>query len=265
MIELRGMSKLDQILACLDELLIFRDDNGNLDPIITGYNIYSAVPKSENSIVFSHIHESDAYKQAMILDLEKLEYSREFILANIREKWGVFLWELNFIVRDENRVPFPGLNIRNTATGSILDLSRYSGSTLEEYSELDGVLQGEDFGWELNLPFYNKKQLLELTDLFMRKSLAGRIDSWPGAYEVPVIVLGQAALIYDSDLPSFSPAKKLYLKQNKNEIYFIINENYQRFESHTSYKRLIELGFIEEKCLVNDRFLKRFIDKKRNV
>lgn len=263
MIELKGISNLDQIIACLDSLLTYRDETGAINPIITGYNLYSSIPNADSSIIFSHMHESDTYMQAMLSDLEKFGYSREYVLKNIREKESAFLWELDFRIRGEGHEPYSGLKIRDIRTGLFLDLMQYGGENLEAYPELECVLLGEDYGWELNLPFENKNQLLTLSDLFVKKSFKYDKDAWPDAYKVPVIILGSALAIYEYYLQNFSKAIKIYIQENGNEISFIINRNFSRLKQSMQYKTLLRLGFREELCLVNNIFLSKFVEKER--
>src|SRR3989338_3494898 len=84
-------TKRKQIIECLDDLLTYRDEQGNLSPIISGYNFYTKLAKSDRLITFSHIHETETYKQDMLRDLVQLGYDSQTILEQIREKSGVFL------------------------------------------------------------------------------------------------------------------------------------------------------------------------------
>ena len=46
-------TKRKQIIECLDDLLTFRDSNGNLSPVISGYNLYKEISKSDRVVTFS--------------------------------------------------------------------------------------------------------------------------------------------------------------------------------------------------------------------
>ncbi len=257
--------KRKQAIECLDDLLTFKDSEGNLSPIITGYNWYNQVPELDRIVTFSHIHETKVYRQAMISDLEKLGYSREQVETNIREKGGTFLWEVDFQVKGENGEPYPELIIKNVKTGKNLDLSKYKGETLEGYPELEGKLLGGDCGWELDLPFENKIKLMNLINLFVKKSYKCNRSSWPEAYETPVLLLGKKAIEWQNELPNFVKATKIELSQGKNELSFIINQNLTMLKIMPHYNKLMKLGFSENDCLGNKSFIREYINKKRKI
>ena len=161
--------KRKKSLSILNDLLKFRDDTGELFPIITGYNGYTQIPSSNRAVTFSHIHETETYRRAMFLDLEKMGYSEEQIVNYIRQKLGVFLWELKFLIKDEQG-PYPDLVIKFIETNDIFDTASYSEETLENHPELEGKLYSENYGWELDFPFNNKKELIQLVNLFTKKA-----------------------------------------------------------------------------------------------
>lgn len=88
-------------------------------------------------------------------------------------------------------------------------------------------------------------------------------DPWPLAYDTPVIILGAAALKYREKLTQFSTATQFSLKENQNEISFIINTQLPILEQLPHYKQLLGWGFEKELCLGNKAFIKEYIDKKR--
>lgn len=255
--------KRKRAIECLDDLLTFKDNKGYISPIITGYNWYAKIPQSNRIVTFSHIHETEEYRRAMFLDLEKVGYQKIGMEKCIRKKGGAFLWELDFQIRGEKGKLYPRLKIKDKETGRNLNLLKYPENTLENYPNLDGRLIGEDYGWELDLPFKDKKELMNIVELFIKKSDKGNEESWPGAYRVPLLLLGQKALDYKNDLPDFCKAMKISLKENENEICFVINKNFLRLSKLDNYSKLIKLGFKEELCLANNTFIRAYVDKKR--
>lgn len=65
-------SKRNEIIKCLESLILFKDYQEDLTPVITGYNLYDKLSKSDRIITFSHIHSLEEYKNNMIKDLEGL-------------------------------------------------------------------------------------------------------------------------------------------------------------------------------------------------
>lgn len=127
------------------------------------------------------------------------------------------------------------------------------------------------------MPFNGKKDLLTLVDLFLRKSGKHIYDAqgniiketdeeqksrapWSDAYKVPVLILGKNALRYARRLPEFVPAAKFSLKENDNEISFIIHKNLEYLKSLDYYNSLLKFGFVEEECLGNKPFIK-YVDE----
>lgn len=248
----------------------------NLSPVITGYNLFKTIPKSDSIVTFSNVHESKDYKEDMILDLEKIGYSPLVVLSYLREKMGICLHDLKFRIRGDDGQVLPGLRIKDTRTMKYLNLHNYYLPLVNypEFETAEGYLVGEDFGWELDLPFSNKEELMKLVALFLNKSGEFIYDSngmvlriaechWRDAWQTPVLLLGATASIYQSELPSFIPVTKLGLKENGNEISFIVHKNLELLRSLPHYKELVSLGCLEELCLANSPFVKRYIDKKR--
>lgn len=266
--------KRKTIIASLDSLL--------MSSIITGYNWYNAVPRTNRVVTFSHLHQTEAYKKAMLNDLVALGYSKRRILGNIREKSSAFLHEPHFSIRDEKGNLFPSLRILDVRTGQYIDLEKYR-QPLIKYPEFEGadfMLRREDAGWQLDMPFSTKAELFQLVGLFTQKSAASLYDDqgqkiqetpgqkrrrgpWPGAYEVPVLILGAKAMRYVEELCGFHRAKKLTLIENRNEISFIIHEKYELLKQRMEFARLDEFGFFEEDCLGNTLFIKQYIDRQR--
>lgn len=159
--DLKGIKskKKEQAIKCLDELLTFKDSDGELNPIITGYNFYSKIPSSRYVLTLSHIHETNAYFEDMSSDLEKLGYNREQIINAIRDKAGAYLHALSFRIRDDSGKLYQDIKIKDTITGKYLDLNHYQ-MPLKNYSEFEnkeGCLICENNGWELDISFKNKK------------------------------------------------------------------------------------------------------------
>ena len=283
--DLTGISeaKRKQAIECLDDLLTFKDSQGRLSPVITGYNWYVTLPKSDSIITFSNIHETEAYKSAMISDLEKLNYKSKTILGYIREKAGAFLHDLEFRIRDDEENLLPGLRIKDIRTGKYLDLEKFSEPLINysQFKDAKGYLIDEDQGWELDIPFNNKKELMDLVSLFLKKSGKDIYDErgemiketdeerklrspWADAYETPVLLLGETALRYASELPHFTSITKISLRKNSNEISFVIHKNLEQLKNLLHYKQLVHLGFSEEHCLGNKPFTD-YIDEVRKV
>ncbi len=277
-------AKRRQAIECLDDLLTFKDLQGILSPIITGYNLYTILPNFDSVIAFSNIHGTETYKQDMLIDLVKLGYAPKVILSYIREKAGVYLWELYFEIRDEKGIILPGLKIKDVRTKQHTNLELFTKplEKYEQFSSSEGYLLGEDQGWELDMPFYNKEESIVLLDLFLKKSgkhihdeeggIIPETDEerelrspWTDAYETPVLLLGETALRYADKLPHFALATKIALKENSNEISFVIHKNLKQLRDLSHYEQLLHLGFCEELCLGNKPFIARYVDKKRQV
>ena len=283
--DLTGISKQKRIkaISCLDSLLAFRNQDGTLSPIISGYNWYASVPKHDSTVTFSNIHETEAYKKDLLGDLEKLGYNRKTLIEYIRKKCGIFLCDLDFITRDKNDLVLPGLKIKDMRTNMYLNLEKFSKplSNYPEFKEAEGYLLSEDDGWEIGIPFTNKKEILGIADLFLKKSGLNLYDHnrnvitetkeemlirapWTDAYQVPILLLGETASIYKKELPQFIQATKFSLKENANEINFVICKNLARLKGTAEYIGLLDIGFKEETCFGNYIFIK-YIDEIRKV
>ena len=246
--------KTEKTRQILDALLIQK--------IISGYNWYDAVSTVPRVITFSHMHESEDYYAAMFKDMQSLGYSHQRIDASTRSKFATYRWEKDFVFRDANDDFFPDLRIRSLS-GEYLDLTKYSGKTLEDVTELkDEKLFGDNKGWELNLEFKSKKRLLELVNLFVQKSSRKSAKHWPGAYDVPVLIIGEQAKAYVSELPDFVEARKIALFENDNEVSFVIHEKLDDMLKHPLYTELSQLGFVEEVCFGNRPFIEAYVDKR---
>ncbi len=273
--------KRNKIIRCLDELLTFKDSQGNLSPVISGYNWYNELAKSDRIITFSNIHTSDAYMQAMLKDLERLGYASQSILEYIREKGGAFFWDPAYRIRDDKENLLPNLKIKDIRTNRYVNLMSYI-KPLSEYLEFincKGFLLAEDQGWELDMPFKSKGELVDLVNLFLMKSGEHIYDEkgeiveesdeekrlrnpWDDAYIIPVLIVGEKALKYADELPQFDQATKICLIEDNNEISFIIHKDIDRLRNLSHYEQLKKLGFSEEICLGNKPFL-RDIDEIR--
>ena len=279
--DLTNIPEREAIKHCLDFLLTRRDEEGFVDPIITGYNYYSPIPQASRVIIFSHMYETKNYKEDMLKDLETMSYSKEDIDENIREKLAIFLWSPKFLIRNEEGVIYNSLRIRDTRTGKFIDLERFKLclGEREEYSTSFSYLIGESQGWQLDMPLSSKKELFNLIRLFLKRSgkdlyyNQGLVipeteeekdirSPWKGAYETPVLLLGESVLGYSNELAQFSPITRFILNKNSNEASFVIHRNLRRLVQLPQYKELINFGFIEEKCLGNNAFIKEYVDKK---
>lgn len=274
-------SKRKLVVACLDDLLTLKDAQKKSTPVIAGYNWYTSLSQSNSVVTFANIHETEAYKEAMMRDLEKQRYDRRTVLSNIRAKGGAFLWNFGYRIRDDNDSPLAGLKIKDLKTGEYLDLTKFDKS-LSNYPSFAGRKNdfvAEDSGWELDIPFGSKEELFRLVSLFQRKAGLHKYDEngvivqeteeeqklrapWTDAYEVPVLLVGENATQYAAELPHFTPATKIALKENGNEISFVINKKLRRLKGLPHYQQLLDLGFKEEPCLGNKPFIMD-IDKKQ--
>lgn len=281
--DLKGITpeKLKEAISCLESLLTNKDDSGKLAPIITGYNWYNQQVKGNPAFTLYHIHSSDAYKGDMFEDLHKAGYSKANLETFIRNKAGAFLWEPEFRITDDSGIPYPGLIIRDALSGKYLDMASYKKPLIYHPESLNTrSLIAEDHGWELNIPFQDKVSLLRLVELFEMKSGKYRYDEngailtetedekffrtpWNGAYETPVILIGKAAITFEEYLPSFVRARRFSLNEGSDEISFIINKKFHSLECSKHYSRLLDIGFCEEPCLGNKKFIKEYIDKDR--
>ena len=275
--DLTGISenKRNQAIECLDDLITFKDSEGRLSPIISGYNWYIKLAKYDRIITFSNVHETETYESAMLKDLNKLGYNPNTVLEQIRDKAGAFLWNPIYRIRGDKNDVLVGLKIKDIRTGQYINLQNYI-KPLSEYSEFinsKGYLLAEDQGWELNIPFNNKKELMTFVNLFLRKSGTYIYDEngvripetyeerilrapWTDAYRIPVLIIGKSSLKYASELPYFDQATKIFLVENNNELSFIIHKNLDFLRNLSHYEQLKKLGFKEEICLGKKPFLK---------
>ncbi len=281
--DLKGIpeNKKREAVECLDDLLTYKDGQGNLSPVIAGYNWYTTTAKTDRVVTFSHIHGTEDYKLAMSKDLIAIGYDTETISKSIREKSGAFLWTPDFNIRDRGGKLLTGLRIKDLTKRKYLDLDAFSGLTLD-YSQIDNLdcLIGEEDGWQLDVPFGDKDELIRLAALFLRKSGFYIYDekgckipetreesirrAWPDAYKTPVLVFGESSIRFVSDLPNFEQATKICLTENGNEISFIVHKNLEPLRSLSHYERLTRFGFKEEKGLANRVFVE-YIDEVRKV
>lgn len=246
--------KVDASRKVLDDLVT--------QTIISGYNWYGRVPSYPRVITFSHMHENADYRGAMKMDMIPLGYSSEIIDNNTREKYGCYRWEKDFIFRDAQGIIFPDLRIRKL-TGDYINLNKCAEQTLANVLELQNeLLIGENKGWELDIEFSSKEKLLQLIKMFLSKSSRHNPNHWPGAYDVPVLIIGEKAKAYSSDLPDFVEAKKIALIENGNEISFIIHNRFGDLIKRPIYSTLQQLSFREEICLGNKSFVEEYVDKR---
>lgn len=252
--------KRKEIVRCLDDLLSYRTEQGKLLPVITGFNFYNRPSSCERMITFSHIHESKEYKQDMLNDLKTIGYDRNYVIRHVRNKGSRFLWNPAYNFRKKGGKIFPRLKIKDLRDNTYIDLEIYENNLIDHpnFRKSRGYLIAENCGWELNLPFNNKKELLELTSLFLSMSQVSskhNIISWRDAYKVPVIILGNDALKYVIDLKGFDKVIRFYFIENQNEINFIIDQKLKILKNLNHYDALMKIGFREEICLANKAFI----------
>jgi hypothetical protein len=253
--ELAGINpgKLRAIRDTLDALLTD-------EQVITGYNWYGQVLKTPQIVTFSHMHETERYKSAMLQDLSLAGYSPQKLQNCIRAKYGCFHWKPSFIFRDSEGAIFPNLYIRKK-DGTYLNLATYPQRSLDEVVELQREqLISENEGWELNIGFKGKEDLLSVVELFLKKSSQETPNHWPGAYDVPVLIIGDKAIDFASELPDFLVARKMLLSENGSEVSFIVRRRFEELKSKPHYADLRKLGFVEELCLGNRRFIQEYVD-----
>lgn len=202
------------------------------------------------------------------------------ISQSIRNRGTTFSYKLKFRIRDDQGALFPNLKIRDLKTNSYIDLNLYKTPLVNynEFNSSDGYLMGENTGWELNMPFKNKEELVNLVNLFLKKSSVNIFDKkgrplketktqrrvrshWQDSYETPVLIIGRKAIEFYSHLPNFIKATKVVLKEKNNEISFIINKKLEMLKNSGYYNQLLKFGFIEEVCLGNKPFVVEFVDK----
>ncbi len=274
--QLLGISeeKKRKVICCLDNMLSLRDKENKLRNVISGYNWYAEVQSNETFITFSNIHETDEYLHAVTADLELFGYTKKEISSIVRGKGGTFHHDLDFAIRDSQGELFPGIRIKDTRTGEYLDLSQYKKplSYYPEFSDAQGYLLSEDYGWELNLPVDNMDKLKKVVNTFLRKSSSFLYDErgeiipetpeqkrlrapWADAYRLPVLLVGECTNSLAKEFPHFDIATKMVLRENNNEISFVIHKALTALKEMREYRILCEEGFLEEQCLANRAFL----------
>lgn len=274
-------AKRRKIIECLDSLLTFQEPSGLIHPIITGYNCYNTLPCVNQIVTFIHMQESELYKEDMIRDLISQGYNLNQIQDWIRSRITAHVWGHKFKTKREDGTPYKGLRIRDFGTGLYLKLQDLPSPLSIDtcFDDPQKILLAENECWQLDIPFRNKKELLRLVELFLQKSgeyvytsEGNRIletkeernlrNPWRDSYETPVLLLGNLALQYEKDLPSFAKATKLALYERNNEISFIINKNLGRLKELPQFEYLLNKGFEEEFCLGNKPFIIKYVDQE---
>lgn len=69
-------SKRKEVISCLDKLLIHRSNKNRPIPFIKGYNFYDKLSSTDSSVTFSHLHETEKYKQDILEDLVSSGYNK---------------------------------------------------------------------------------------------------------------------------------------------------------------------------------------------
>jgi hypothetical protein len=261
-----NISKIDEIVKCLDEL--FLNDN-----FITGYNIYSKLPKQENTILcFSNMYSGKEYTEDMICDLKNINYSKRIIENYIRDKKGFYEWKSDWSIREEGKIK-SNLKIRKFGEREYINLEELANNInfLDQIFEKKDKFIAEDVTSEINIPVKDKQNLKKLVDLFINNSskfifdktgikIKMRESYWRGAWYVPVLLIGGNILQYESDFPDFIKATKFFKKENGNEISFIIHKKLEELKKENYNLYLKDLGFNSEDCLANKSFILQYID-----
>lgn len=90
-------------------------------------------------------------------------------------------------------------------------------------------------------------------------------NSWTDAYQTPVLLLGENALEYNNELSDFIPATKFCLIKNDNELSFVIHKNLDILKDSIYYNLILNLGFVEEICLGNRRFIDYIDENQKSI
>ncbi len=257
------------------------NDNSIGRPIITGFNYYPICLKVDFSTVISlsNIHSSQAYLRSVMDDLGKMGYPNQSVSVSTRDKRGYFQWRPDFFIRNEDGSLEENLRIRNKETGDYLDLARISQRTLpgEEFSEEEiAKLIAENKGYEINTCASSEEDIRRLAVEFLVKSSAKLFDEhgdireetdeerlrrapWPNSSYVPVLIIGGrvSSLV---GLPGFQKACIFRFQGDIGEYLFIVNHQRETLSRSREYDTLQSIGFREEPCLCNHRFIMQYVD-----
>jgi hypothetical protein len=256
--------------------------NSSNEKIISGYNYYPRIASvnSNKILTFSNMHETKDYFASMMKDILSSGYPNDYVLMQVRDKYGTYRWEPNFRFRDDKGKVYPDLRIKDTRNNKYVDFSIIPFASFEEagYTATEvSDFSGENKGWEINIGCDLVKDIIKLASLFVSKSSILPFDKngmpkpetledkeirdpWPDAYDTPVLIIGGDINQIREKVSSFIPAKIIRLEKDNKELSFIINSNFEKLKRIKEYDSLIELGFKEEDCLANLPFILQYVD-----
>src|SRR3989344_1082252 len=157
----------ETIKSTLDSLLTAKR-NALPKPIITGYSWFDCVATSDRVITFSHSHETEKYKAAMLRDLNNAGFCD--LDDKIRNKGSAYFWDPKWPHRDAHSRLLPGKCIRDIRTGRInLGIYKKPLSHYEKFKDALGNLVCDDYlEWQIDIQFSTKTDLLKISRLFVR-------------------------------------------------------------------------------------------------
>lgn len=271
----------DKCIDILDKLLT--GSNSSDEQIISGYNYYPKIAYFENCkiLTFSNMHETQDYFAFMMRDLLAYGYPNDGVLMQLRDKYGVYRWELDFNFRNDEGEVYPDLKIKNIKSGKYIDLIQIIPTTLEEagYAKKEAKnLIGENKGWEINIGCDKIEDIIEIANLFTKKAYKFPFNKygiflpeteeekdirkpWADAYETPVLIIGGDIVQIKDKISSFIPAKLIRWQKENAELNFIVNNAFEKLKNLSEYQDLINLGFKEEDCLANLPFILQYVDQ----
>ncbi|HLD05882.1 MAG TPA: hypothetical protein VJG90_09260 [Candidatus Nanoarchaeia archaeon] len=270
-----------EIEQTLEKLVTATNSTGR--PIITGFNYHPVCLEmgAITAISLSNIHSSQVYLKEVMADLNRMGYPNVEVSVSTRDKRGYFRWRPNFFIRDEKGVLEENLRIKDIETGEYLDLDGIPHRTLcnAGYSEEEiARLVAENGGYEIDILSSVPEHIRRMAGEFLKKSafelyddtgeLISEMESerntrgpWPDAWETPILIIG-GNLSQMQGLPGFHEAHLFRFQGSEiGEFLFVTHKEIEVLRSNEEYNRLIELGFREELCLGNTRFIKECVDK----
>ncbi len=197
-------------------------------------------------LVLSNLHETEAYKEAVLEDLRP--YLKKELDIRVNRKIGYTQWEPEYRIRDDQFRLFPGLRIKDKRR--VLDLEKIKARTFEEAgfsTEYIRSLLGINDAYEIRIQSSNLPIVEELARIFIEKTSFKSANSWPDPYDVPVIfILGGMSI------GGFLEITMYQQRRTKNSLNFV-----QRNLNKDIEKTLEENGFEQAPCLANSLFVER--------
>lgn len=271
----------NQIETTLENLITSNNSLGR--QIITGFNFHPVCLQSYTStiITFSNIQSSQDYLHKVIEDFKKGGFPEDEVSLSTRDKIGYYRWKPGFFIRDEKGLLEKNLNIRDIETGKYLNLGEISQSTLDEAGytaeEIDNLI-AENEGYEINIFISDTRHIPRLSREFLRKSSRRLYDEngdlvfeseeeieerapWPGAWDVPVLIIGGDLMLIKQAVPGFQEACLFRFQDaSVGEYNFVINRQLATLQRSEEHGQLLKKGFLPETCLANIRFVRDYID-----